>query len=205
MDNSSITHHRLNTLKALGPRFCHITSDDTDGFYVGELQLAEGIPHAPTIKNCKPGIWASVYRHARKLPNPNSDARDAIVYWIEDGHIDLEKPIDDWKLYVQAWHDMLGKETFRHFDWKREATFSVDGGLANILAFGYLNETAAAKIMKITNTDQRRDFEDLIIVYLGALARGGSWFETFDKEKEGYTIGGMSCELALSMNTVDKS
>lgn len=96
----------------------------------------------PDIQNCKPGIWASTYRHASNVLHSDTESCDAIVCWVEEGRISLEEfdPKKQRPNYVPAASDW--DHDFTRFRWTSYGVISVDGGLANILASNYLNIAA---------------------------------------------------------------
>ena len=97
MNFTEHNYEPLRALQAVGPRFFHIISHSIDGLYIGELQLeAQTESLQAQVANCKPGIWASSYRHASQLVGADSDGRDAIVRWVEDGELNLGEPDINW-------------------------------------------------------------------------------------------------------------
>ena len=70
----------------------------------------------------------------------------------------------------------------------------MNGGLANILAVAYLRPMMASKILGWDLLRGHPDVDKEMEDYFAIVARGGSRFVTGDRDKEGYTLGGMSCK-----------
>ncbi|KAL5344296.1 hypothetical protein ACLOAV_010725 [Pseudogymnoascus australis] len=170
-----------------------------NGLYIGDLQAETQASEIQThITPCKPGIWASSYRHSSQLGTSNNIGRDAIVRWVADGELNLNGPAENWK---SEQHGLLRQyEQFdaNHFTWRRHGNLWVDGGMANILSMAYLKPLTASSIQGWDLFPEVPDFNKEIEVYFSILARGGSWFVTGDSSREGYTIGGMSWKKSNS-------
>jgi hypothetical protein len=200
MAHAKRNYERLRALQTVGPHFFHVTSGRENGLYIGDLQAETQASEIQThITTCKPGIWASSYRHSSQLGTPNNIGRDAIVRWVTDGELNLNGPAENWK---SEQHGLLRQyEQFdaSQFTWRRHGNLWVDGGMANILSMAYLKPLTASSIQGWDLFSEEPDFNKEIGVYFSILARGGSWFVTGDSSREGYTIGGMSCKCRSFM------
>jgi hypothetical protein len=150
------------------------------------------------IRNCRPGIWTS-----RKLPvskafqtetyKPENGEFEVILYWVDDGEIDMGLQADKWEEYERATREVDAQVNLKDVipedaEWKRAGTYFDDGGICAIISANYLSRDAARNIM-----DENVDEVELLHYYETLISNGSFW----GYPGNNFTLGGLCCKSVL--------
>lgn len=204
---TSIPRTRLNRLMDLAPRRFHISSDPPFGGGLvifahenedfGEDGLEMFMLEKETIRNCKPGIWASRSRELdpEQVHEDAGDCdREALLFWVAEGTIDISQSVKEWTKYDEESRrvdeavkveNIVPKGT----KWRRYGTHFDDGGVCCVISAEYLTHDAA-RIIQFGSKDSEEELD--FGTYLEALCTCGIAMSA-DPQEGRFTLGGMNC------------
>ncbi|KAG4442472.1 hypothetical protein IFR05_002074 [Cadophora sp. M221] len=195
---------RFNKVQDLTPRRFHISENPPFGIgfvifgheneNIDEDGLERFFLQQEIIRNCKPGIWTSRSRKLEYVQENAGDCdREAILYWVAEGTIDMTQSVEDWKAYEEA--TLQADSAVRDSQilpigtkWKRYGTFFSDAGYCAAVSAEYLTHDAARAIMfGSDDSTEELDFG----YYLETLSLNGVEIG-MPEDRERFTIGGVN-------------